>query len=194
MIINMPEKNNLKLIIERCQENDRKAQRDLYDLFSKKFFVICLRYSSDYSDAEDMLQEGFIKLYAKIGKYNHSGSFAGWAGRVIANNCIDIIRKKPKLYAISDYHAESIETYTVNALDALMGEDILKVIQTLPTGYRTIFNMFIIEGYSHKEIAEKLEISASTSKSQLNRARKLLQKKLQEIQDYESILLTGLKK
>jgi len=182
----MPEKKKLKEIIERCQQNDRKAQRALYDLFSKKLFIICLRYASDYSNAEDMLQEGFMKLYKKIDKYNHSGSFSGWAGRVVANNCIDIIRKKTNLYAISDYHANSLETYTTSALAVLIGEDIIKVIQTLPTGYKAVFNMYIIEGYSHKEIANKLEISESTSKSQLNRARKLMQKKLQEIKNYET--------
>lgn len=187
----MPDKKNLKRIVAACQKNDRKAQRDLYDLFSKKFFVICLRYASDYSSAEDMLQEGFIKLYAKIGKYNDSGSFAGWASRVISNNCIDIIRKKNNLYAISDYQENSLETYTINALDKLIGEDIIKVIQTLPKGYKTVFNMYVIEGYTHKEIGEKLNISAGTSKSQLNRARKLLQKKLEEIRNYESIPLSG---
>lgn len=186
MIVNMPDKNNLKLIIERCQKNDRRAQRDLYDLFSNKFFIICLRYAVDRSEAEDMLQEGFIKLYHKIDKFNHSGSFGGWAGRLIANNCIDLIRKKPNLYAITDVHANKLETYSTNALDKLIGEDIINLIQSLPTGYRTVFNMYIIEGYSHKEIAEKLNISTGTSKSQLNRARKLLQKKLNEIKQYES--------
>lgn len=192
MVINMPEKNNLKQIVERCQNNDRLAQKELYEEFSSKLFIICLRYSSEYSEAEDMLQEGFIKIYKKIGKYKNSGTFKSWAGRLIANNCIDMIRKKPNLYAITDYHENSLETYTTNALDQLIGDDILKVIQTLPTGYKTIFNMFVIEGFSHKEIAERLEITASTSKSQLNRARKLLQKKLAEINKYDSVPLSGI--
>lgn len=190
----MSDKNNLKQIVALCQKNDRKAQRDLYDLFSKKFFIICLRYASDYSNAEDMLQEGFIKLYSKMNKYNDSGSFGGWASRVIANNCIDIIRKKTNLYAITDYHASTLESSTTNVLDKLIGEDIINVIQTLPSGYKTVFNMYVIEGYSHKEIAEKLKISTGTSKSQLNRARKLLQKKLKEINIYESIPLSGINK
>lgn len=189
MIINIPETNeDLEPIIELCKNNDRGAQKDLYDELSEKFFIICLRYSSNYSEAEDMLQEGFIKLFTKIKKYNNSGSFRGWANRLVANNCIDIIRKKPNLYSITDYHENNLESYTTNALDKLIGDDILKVIQTLPTGYKTIFNMFIIEGFSHKEIAERLDITTSTSKSQLNRARKLLQKKLEEINKYESLL------
>lgn len=189
MIVKMPDNNNLEQIIKLCKKQNRKAQRDLYDVFSKKFFVICLRYSTDYSEAEDMLQEGFIKLFAKIEKYNDTGTFKSWAGRLIANNCIDIIRKRPNLYAITDFHANSLETYTTNALDKIIGDDILNLIQTLPTGYRTIFNMYIIEGFSHKEIAEKLNIKEGTSKSQLNRARKLLQRKLEEINKYDSIQL-----
>ncbi|MGB0885798.1 MAG: RNA polymerase sigma factor [Chitinophagales bacterium] len=190
MTINMPEEKRLTEIIELCKENDRKAQRTLYDLFSKKMFVVCLRYSSDYSDAEDMLQEGFIKIFKKIDKYNHSGSFPAWMSRLISNNCIDIIRKKPNLYAITEGHENTLETYNTNAIDKLIGEDIVNLIQSLPTGYRTIFNMYVVEGYSHKEIAEKLDISAGTSKSQLNRARKVLQKKLEEIKVYESLKIS----
>ncbi len=186
----MPEEKRLTEIIELCKENDRKAQRTLYDLFSKKMFVVCLRYSSDYSDAEDMLQEGFIKIFKKIDKYNHSGSFPAWMSRLISNNCIDIIRKKPNLYAITEGHENTLETYNTNAIDKLIGEDIVNLIQSLPTGYRTIFNMYVVEGYSHKEIAEKLDISAGTSKSQLNRARKVLQKKLEEIKVYESLKIS----
>ena len=195
MIIKMPNNNdNLEQIIELCKEKDRKAQKALYEIFSKKFFIICLRYSTDYSEAEDMLQEGFIKLFDKMNKFNKKGSFKSWAGRLIANNCIDIIRKKPNLYAITDYHANSLETYTTNALDKMIGDDILAVIQSLPTGYRTIFNMYVIEGFSHKEIAERLNINAGTSKSQLNRARKLLQKKLEKINKYDSAHLSEINK
>lgn len=186
----MPNKTELIDLIDRCKNNDRIAQRAIYELYSKKLFVVCLRYSSDYSEAEDMLQEGFIKIFHKIDKYNHSGSFGGWLSRLISNNCIDIIRKKPNLYALTDAKENSLENYTLDAVDSLIGEDLLKVIQSLPTGYRTIFNMYVIEGYPHKEIAEKLNISPGTSKSQLNRARKLLQKKLEEIETYESLKMS----
>lgn len=190
MLISMPDKSELIELIDRCKNNDRIAQRAIYELFSKKLFVVCLRYSSDYSEAEDMLQEGFIKIFHKIDKYNHSGSFGGWLSRLISNNCIDIIRKKPNLYALTEAKESSLENYTLDAVDSLIGEDLLKVIQSLPTGYRTIFNMYVIEGYPHKEIAEKLNISTGTSKSQLNRARKLLQKKLEEIETYESLKMS----
>lgn len=190
MIINMPNKDELIDIIERCKKNDRIAQRAIYELYSKKLFIICLRYSRDHSEAEDMLQEGFVKLFNKIEKYNHSGSFPGWIGRLIANNCIDIIRKRPNLYAITESHENTMKATTLNALDELIGEDLLKIIQSLPVGYRTVFNMYVIEGYSHKDIADKLSISVGTSKSQLNRARKLLQKKLEEIEIYETMKMS----
>lgn len=190
MLICMPDKTELIAIIERCKKNDRVAQRAIYELFSKKLFVVCLRYSSDYSEAEDMLQEGFIKIFNKIDKYNHSGSFGGWLSRLISNNCIDIIRKKPNLYALTDAQENTLENYTIDALDSLIGEDLINVIQSLPTGYRTIFNLYVVEGYGHNEIAEKLNISPGTSKSQLNRARKLLQKKLEEIKTYESLKMS----
>ena len=186
----MPNKDNLVEIIERCKKNNRIAQRAIYELFSKRLFVVCLRYSTDYSEAEDMLQEGFVKLFSKMEKYNHSGSFGGWASRLISNNCIDIIRRKPNLYALTESHENSLETHTLDALDSLIGEDLINVIQTLPVGYRTVFNMYVVEGYAHKEIAEKLNISPGTSKSQLNRARKLLQKKLEEIKTYESLKMS----
>jgi len=194
MNVNIPDNNKLEQIVELCKKNNRKAQKDLYDLFSKKFFIICLRYSTDYSEAEDMLQEGFIKLYAQINKFNKGGYFKSWAGRLIANNCIDMIRKKPNLYAITDFHANSLETSTINALDKMIGDDVLNIIQSLPTGYRTIFNMYVIEGFSHKEIAERLNIKIGTSKSQLNRAKNLLQKKLKEINNYDSLQLSNLHK
>lgn len=186
----MPDNSELKDLIERCKQNDRIAQRAIYELFSKKLFVVCLRYSTDYSDAEDMLQEGFIKIFNKIEKYNHSGSFGGWLSRLIANNCIDIIRKKPNLYALTDVQENKLENYTVDALDTLIGEDLISLIQSLPIGYKTIFNMYVVEGYAHKDIAEKLNISTGTSKSQLNRARKLLQKKLEEIKTYEALKMS----
>lgn len=186
----MHDNTDLTDLIERCKKNDRIAQRAIYELFSKKLFVVCLRYSSDYSEAEDMLQEGFIKIFRKIDKYNHSGSFGGWLSRLVANNCIDIIRKKPNLYALTDVQENKLENYTIDALDSLIGEDLMNVIQSLPTGYRTIFNMYVVEGYTHNDIAEKLNISPGTSKSQLNRARKLLQKKLEEIKTYESLKMS----
>ena len=177
-------------LIEACKENNRAAQHDIYTLFSKKLFVICLRYAVDYNEAEDMLQEGFIKLFNKIEKYNHSGSFAAWSSRVITNNCIDLLRKKPNLYAITDAQNNTIESYDLNALDQLVAEDLMHLIQSLPTGYRTIFNMYLIDGYAHNEIAEKLNINIGTSKSQLNRARKLLLKKLEDIKTYESLKIS----
>lgn len=178
----MARKPDIETIIAGCRKKDSVQQKAMYDWLSGKLFSICLRYSSDYADAEDMLQEGFVKIFTKLDKYNNSGSFAAWASRVVSNNCIDCIRKKPNLYTISDDYALNREAPNTSVLEKMAGEDILELIQSLPTGYRTIFNMYVIEGFSHKEIGEKLNISDGTSKSQLNRARNLLKKKLVELE------------
>lgn len=174
----------LESIINACKKNDRTAQEHLYNLFASRFYGICLRYGSDQLEAEDMLQEGFVKLFRKIDKYNSTGSFPAWASRLITNNCIDMLRKKPSFYNLTDEKSAMIEANSVDALDDLFLEDLVQLIQELPNGYRTIFNLFIVEGFSHKEIAEKLAISEGTSKSQLNRAKKLLQSKISEREAY----------
>ncbi|MGB1248072.1 MAG: RNA polymerase sigma factor [Chitinophagales bacterium] len=188
MALSLQEKYTIEELIAGCKKGKRTFQKGMYDQFSAKFFAICLRYGKDYAEAEDMLQEGFIKLFNKMDKYNNVGSFGAWASRLISNNCIDIIRKRPNLYTISDDYALDQKSPAPSALDNMIGEDLLLLVQSLPTGYRTIFNMYAIEGYSHKEIATRLEISEGTSKSQLNRARKLLQKKLIELENQENNL------
>jgi RNA polymerase sigma factor (sigma-70 family) len=173
--------NILKQLILDCQNNLSSAQEKMYKVFSKKHFGICLRYATDYNEAEDMLQEGFVKLFRNMEKYNFTGSFKAWSSRLITNNCIDMLRKKPNLYTISDDNAFYLEANNLEAIDELIVEDLVAIIQKLPIGYRTIFNLYVIDGFSHKEIAEKLDINEGTSKSQLNRAKKLLQKKLEEM-------------
>ncbi len=165
--------------------NNPVAQRKLYDLFAGKMYFTCMRYAVDEFEAEDMLQEGFVKAFTKINKYTEGRSFGGWLNRLFANNCIDMLRKKPKLFAVSEDEARSIESDAVSALDDLYEEELLELIYSLPSGYKTIFNMYVIDGYSHKEISEKLNISEGTSKSQLNRARALLKKKILDLKSYE---------
>ncbi len=167
-------------IIEGCVQGDRKFQLLLYNLLSPKMFAVCLRYAADYNAAQDLLQEGFIKVFRNIEKFRGEGSFEGWVRRIFVNTAIEHYRKQVNLYALHDSDVKYYEYYDQNALETLKHEDILKLIQQLSDGYRTVFNLYVIEGYSHKEIGEKLGISEGTSKSQLARARYLLQKKIIE--------------
>lgn len=190
MKLNSTYNDKLIVLVQGCRDGNRAHQKGLYELLCGRLFTICLRYSINRAEAEDMLQEGFIKIYSKIDKYDNSGSFQAWASRVVSNNCIDCIRRRPNLYTISDDYVLHRESKEVQIIDKMIGEDLLKMVQELPVGYRTIFNLYVMEGYSHKEIGKKLNISDGTSKSQLNRARKLLQKKVLEHQDYKGIRKT----
>ncbi len=167
-------------IIEGCIKNDRKFQQLLYNLFSSKMFAVCLRYANEYNSAQDLLQEGFVKVFRNIEKFRGEGSFEGWVRRIFVNTAIEHYRKQVNMYAIHDSDAKAYEYYEDNALENLKQQDIVNMIQKLSDGYRTVFNLYIIEGYSHKEIGDMLNISEGTSKSQLARARYLLQKMIIE--------------
>ena len=167
-------------IISGCARGERKFQELLYHTFASKMFSVCLRYANEYAGAEDLLQEGFIKVYKNIDKFRGDGSFEGWLRRIFVNNSIEHFRRKSNLYVVQETEALTYEHYDDNALQKLMRDDLLKIIQSLSVGYRTIFNLYVIEGYSHKEIAEMLGVTEGTSKSQLARARYLLQKKIVE--------------
>lgn len=167
-------------IIDGCIRGERKYQKALYDKFSGKMFAVCLRYSADSNKAEDMMQDGFIKVFRNIEKFRREGSFEGWIRRIFVNSCIENLRKKTTLYAIQETTIANVEYNETNAFENLKADDLLKMISELATGYRTVFNLYAIEGYSHKEIGEMLNISEGTSKSQLARARYLLQQKLAE--------------
>jgi RNA polymerase sigma factor (sigma-70 family) len=167
-------------LIAGCVQGDRKFQELLYHTYSSKMFSVCLRYANEYSAAEDLLQEGFVKVFKNIEKFRSEGSFEGWIRRIFVNNSIEHFRKKANLYVVQETEALTYEYYDDNALQKLMKEDLMKLIQSLSSGYRTIFNLYVIEGYSHKEIGEMLGVTEGTSKSQLARARYLLQKKIAE--------------
>ena len=167
-------------IREGCFKGDRKCQQLLYNMFSAKMFGVCLRYANEYNAAQDLLQEGFVKVFKNIEKFRGEGSFEGWVRRIFVNTAIEHYRKQVNLYALHDTDVKSYEFYEESALDVLKHEDVLKMIQKLSDGYRTVFNLYVIEGYSHKEIGETMGISEGTSKSQLARARYLLQKMITE--------------
>ena len=161
-------------LIENCINGDRKSQKALYDRFSGKMFAICLRYSKNQMDAEDILQEGFVKLFNNLNRFRGEGSFEGWVRRIFVNTAIEHIRRKNLNTAVGEGLENSIADKQKSALDSLYEKDLIKTSRTLSDGYRTVFNMYAIEGYSHKEIAGQLGITESTSKSQFSRAKALL--------------------
>lgn len=165
-------------MINGCIVGDREAQKTLYHRYSPKMFSVCLRYAKDYHSAEDALQEGFIKVFKYISKFRREGSFEGWLRRIFINTSIEQLRKAVSLYPIVDEEDKPIDIIDENLFDDLDHQDLVSMIQSLSPGYRTVFNLYVVEGYSHNEIAKMLNINEGTSKSQLARARTLLQKKI----------------
>jgi RNA polymerase sigma factor (sigma-70 family) len=166
-------------LIEGCIQGDRRMQEELYRLFAPKIYAVCLRYSNNTEDAQDLLQEGFIKVYRNLHRFRAEGSFEGWIRRVFVNTSIEHFRKKSaKLSMVSEKEESTIEDNDISALESLAEKDVINIIQELSPGYRTVFNLYVVEGYSHKEIGDMLGISEGTSKSQLARAKAVLQKKI----------------
>lgn len=155
-------------------------QEALYRRFSPKMYAVCLRYAGNNDDAQDLLQEGFIKVFRNLEKFRNEGSFEGWMRRVFVNTSIEHYRRKVHLNTIGEQEEGRIEDASVSVLDQLAEQDIVQLVQQLSPGYRAVFNLYVIEGYSHKEIGDLLGISEGTSKSQLARAKSILQKKVIE--------------
>src|SRR5690242_19138746 len=151
-------------------------QKLLYDQFSSKMYGVCLRYAENTEDASDVMQESFIKVYKSLPKFRGEGSFEGWIRRIFINTSIEHFRRKVKLYNVTEVQENTIEDTELDALDSLETKDILKILNELSPGYKQVFNMHVIEGYSHKEIADVLGITEGTSKSQLARAKGVLKK------------------
>ena len=166
-------------IIEGCIKNERKAQQELHDKYSKDLLRICCRYSKDLHEAEDILQESFIRIFANIKNFSHKGSFEGWLKRITVNTSLTHYHKN-----INHSNHVSIEDYMVGErgnyfeTDFLLSEIIHKIINDLPDGYRTVFNLYAIEGYKHWEIGEMLDIDLNTSKSQYCRAKSVIRSRL----------------
>ena len=162
-------------LIKGCLEGDRRAQEYLYQKFSPKMYGVCLRYAGKAEDAQDILQDGFVKIFKNLHMYRGDGSFEGWIRRIFVNTAIEHYRRQVNLYPVTENHENLLETKEVSAFDSLSVKDLMKIIQQLSPGYRTVFNLYVVEGYSHKEIAEMIGISEGTSKSQLARAKGVLQ-------------------
>ncbi|MGL4411993.1 MAG: RNA polymerase sigma factor [Bacteroidales bacterium] len=173
---------NEQELIEAVRRNDRAAQRQLYDRFSPKMYSICLRYMENRDDAADMLQEGFIKVFTSIERFSNLGSFEGWMRRIFVNVCLENIRQTNILrQGVPIEESEVIEDYDHSVLDRMSADELMVLISEMPPGFRTIFNLFAIEGYSHKEIAEMLGIAEASSRSQFTRAKRYLQERVKRI-------------
>lgn len=171
-------------LLTGCQRNDRTAQQQLYACYSGKMYALCCRYVKNKMEAEDVLVTAFTKVFDKIDQFKSEGSFEGWIRRIVVNEALTWIRKNRSLFLETDLEKADFEPDYDKLSDHLEAEDLLRMIQALPTGYQLVFNLYAIDGYSHKEIAEQLNISENTSKSQLSRARVYLQKLLSQ-QDWD---------
>ncbi|MEO6637384.1 MAG: RNA polymerase sigma factor [Ginsengibacter sp.] len=179
-------------LIQACIAGDRQMQELLYRKHSAKMYGVCLRYCGNTEDANDLLQEGFIKVFKNLQKFRGEGSFEGWIRRIFVNTSIEHFRKKVKLYNVSEVQENTIEDTDLNILDTLAEKDIIALVNELSPGYKTVFNMHVIEGYSHKEIADILGITEGTSKSQLARAKGVLKKSLETRLSKKNIDTTNL--
>jgi len=172
-------KHTIEDLVKRCKAGERKAQELLYKQFASKMLGVCMRYGTDKMEAEDMLQNGFIRVFQKINDYREEGSFEGWVRRIMVYSSIEYYRKHHKMMQMVDMEFSDNEPSVNPAVLASMdAKDLLALIQQLSPGYRMVFNLYAIEGYSHKEIAGIMGISEGASKSQLSRARSILKKKI----------------
>jgi RNA polymerase sigma factor (sigma-70 family) len=166
-----------EVLAEKASRGDNRSFQEIYDAIAGKMYSLCLRYAGNANDANDCFQEGCVKLYRNLGSFRGEGSFEGWARRVFVATCIDSIKKRNLLFPVirdgMDVASDNLSGY-----DNLTNEDLMRSIRQLPDGYRTVINLYLVEGYNHKEIGEMLNISEEGSRSQLFRARVLLQKML----------------
>jgi RNA polymerase sigma factor (sigma-70 family) len=167
---------NEQEIINGCISNIAAAQQELYNKYSPKMLAVCYRYAKNRDDADDMLQEGFIKIFTQIKQFRGDGAIEGWIRRIIVHTCINNIKKNKKFNDSVDLvYAQTLQSNTDDVPSLMQAKQIIDCIRLLPVGYRTVLNLFAIEGYSHKEIGQLLDIEESTSRSQYTRAKVMLQ-------------------
>lgn len=171
-------------LIDLCKKGDRKAQRAIYDKLAPRMFPLCLRYVCDRNLAEDLLQDGFVTLFSKIGSYKGNGSFDGWARKIFVTTALMYLRKNDAIRQSDDIeYARHLSSESSDQLQDIGYKELMKLITSLPTGFRTVFNLNVIEGYSHKEIGDMLGISEVTSRTHLSRARVILQDKIKQLKN-----------
>ena len=169
-------------LIAGCRKGDRRAQRELYDTYSRKMMGVCLRYVSDRETARDLLQDGFVKVFTSLDTFAGAGSFEGWIRRIFVNCALEYLRKSDVLRESTDLDSTAELTQPEESvLSAISASELMNLVRSLPAGFRAVFNLFAIEGYSHREIAGLLHITESTSRSQYTRAKQLLQKKIKAL-------------
>jgi RNA polymerase sigma factor (sigma-70 family) len=163
-------------ILKGCVRNEAAAQRELYNQYSPKMLAVCYRFAHNREDAEDMLQEGFIKVFTQIHSFENRGSFEGWIRRIVVHTCINILKKNKKFNESVDLiHATSLQVREDSVPAVIQAKQVVECIRMLPIGYRTVLNLYAVEGYSHREIANMLDIEESTSRSQYTRAKVMLE-------------------
>ena len=171
--------NQDSLLISGCLAGDRNSQSALYELYAPKMMILCHRYSKNTEEAEEILQNGFIRVFKFIGQFKHEGSFEGWIRKIMVNCALQKLKNNLHLKPVVSLETRDYDLYYSNdILEQISGRELLKLVQTLSPAYRTVFNLYVFEGMKHREIAELLQISEGTSKSNLSDARKILQKKV----------------
>jgi RNA polymerase sigma factor (sigma-70 family) len=173
-------------LIHGCINGDRRMQEELYRRFSPRMYAVCLRYAGTSEEAQDILQEGFIKIFKKLTSFRGEGSFEGWIRRIFVNTAIEHFRRKKYLQPVTEKEENTLEGNYLSVLDELAQRDIMELVQQLSPGYRTVFNMYVVEGYTHKEIGDIMGISEGTSKSQLSRAKVILQEMVKKLLEEKS--------
>lgn len=170
---------NEKQLIESCRKGDRIGQKELYNRFARKMMGVCYRYVNDKETASDLLQDGFVKVFSSLESYSGKGSFEGWIRKIFVNTALEFLRKTDVLRDATDLDntAELVQPDS-SVISSMTADELMQLVHELPPGFRTVFNLFAIEGYSHKEIAELMNITESTSRSQFTRARQMLQKRV----------------
>lgn len=169
----------IEQLIDDCKRNDIKAQEQLYKQYASKLFSVCLKYSRSYTEAQDNLQDGFILIFEKIHQYSFKGSLEGWLKRVMINHILQQYRKETFLSLVNEEMTEDIVAEVES--DSISVESLMRIVQELPDRYRLVFNLYVIDGYPHQEIATMLGISVGTSKSNLSRARLILKEKIEQL-------------
>ena len=172
---------DLKNIIKECAKENLHAQEKLYRIFAPKMFGVCLRYAKDYTEAEDSLQDGFVKVFSNIKKFRHEGSLEGWIRRIMVNVCLEKYRKQHMMHAVENIEIYDSHKFSNDILEKISADELLELIQKLPPRYRMVFNLFVMEGMSHQDISKEMNITVGTSKSNLARGRDILKRKVEEL-------------
>lgn len=172
---------DIKNIIHECASGNVRAQESLYRMLAPKMFGVCLRYSKDRTEAEDNLQEGFIKVFTYIKNFRHEGSLEGWVRKIMVNVSLEKFRKQHVMHPVEDLSVYESNNFTNDIIEKITAAELIELIQELPPRYRMVFNLYVMEGMNHKEISEAMQITEGTSKSNLARAREILKRRVAEL-------------